>query len=470
MGGGYPDMSAVGTRRSAWPQPLKSGLTVALCLIPACDGGSTPTPPNVSPPVPAPQVASIEVAPDGIDLAVGDTLTLTATARDGSGAVIPGVRFNWSSSDTAIATVANGVVTGGADGLAQIFAAAGNQDGSATVVVSEPPSDVRTTGIWISPAEVRRLPSRGSAWEQLKAAANSDCGRPDLSDQDDDTNVCVLAKALVYVRLGGHAYLDGVMDALRRIADEGRYDGRTLSLGRELAAYVFAADLIDLSSQDPDLDLRFRDRLRELLVTEAYDSGVRDLGECDERRPNNWGNHCRASRAAIAVYLNDRSLLERVAAVFKGYLGDRSAYAGFEFGDDLSWQCDPSRPVGVNPAGCHRDGHSLDGVLPDDQRRGGSFDWPPPKENYVYGGLQGALVTAVVLQREGFDAFEWEDRALLRAFTWLHEQALYPAEGDDAWQPHVINHFYGSQFPADEPALPGKGVGWTDWTLGTGSD
>ena len=49
---------------------------------------------------------------------------------------------------------------------------------------------------------------------------------------------------------------------------------------------------------------------------------------------------------------------------------------------------------------------------------------------YVYEGLQGAL---------------------LRAFRWLHEQADYPAEGDDTWMPHVINRVYRTDFPAPVP-------------------
>ena len=84
----------------------------------------------------------------------------------------------------------------------------------------------------------------------------------------------------------------------------------------------------------------------------------------------------------------------------------------------------------------------------------------------MYEGLQGALAQAVILHRAGYDVWEWQDRALLRAFTWLHEQADFPAQGDDTWQPHVINHFYGTSFPAPVPARPGKNVGWTDWTLG----
>jgi len=39
------------------------------------------------------------------------------------------------------------------------------------------------------------------------------------------------------------------------------------------------------------------------------------------------------------------------------------------------------------------------------------------------------------------------------------------AWGDDTWEPHVVNHFYLSSFPAPVPSSPGKNVGWTDWTL-----
>jgi hypothetical protein len=284
---------------------------------------------------------------------------------------------------------------------------------------------------------------------------------PSLSDQNDPVDVCILAKALVFARTGDKAYRDDVLAALRTVAHTG-YHGRALSLGRELAAYVVSADLIDLKDADPGFDQEFRSAISALLTTPTADGPV-NLIECHETRPNNWGTHCGASRAAVAAYLGDVAQLARVAQVFRGWLGDRASYAGFKYGD-LSWQCDPDNPVGINPAGCVRNGHSIDGVLPDDQRRAGGFTWPPPHENYVYEALQGALVQAVILQRAGYDPFNWQNRALLRAFEWLNTEANYPAAGDDGWQPHVINHFYNAGLPAPLPAHPGKGMGWTDWT------
>jgi hypothetical protein len=229
---------------------------------------------------------------------------------------------------------------------------------------------------------------------------------------------------------------------------------------------VIAADLVDLESLDPALDGVFRAALRTLRTADTYGAAL-NLVDCHERRPNNWGAHCGATRAAIAVYLGDQAELEATARVLKGYLGDRSAWSGFEYGDDLSWQCDPARPVGINPVGCKRDGISLDGVLPDDQRRGGAFTTVPPKENYVWEALQGLLAQAVILSRAGYgDVWSWEDRALLRAVRWLHDVPDFPAEGDDTWQPHVVNHYFGSAFPTTLPARAGKNVGWTDWTRG----
>jgi hypothetical protein len=313
--------------------------------------------------------------------------------------------------------------------------------------------------IWINHDEIADLPMAGSAWESLLEEANEPTGIPDISDNGDDTDVRVMAKALVYARTGDMQYRAEVIDAcLAAMGTE--QGGTTLALGRNLVGYVIAADLVGLP---PLVDSVFRGWLEDLLDMELEG---RTLRSTHEDRPNNWGTHAGASRAAVAVFLQDWDELEQAALIFKGWLGDRSAYAGFTY-RELWWQSDPAQPVGINAAGATKQGHSIDGVLPDDQRRGGPFAWPPPKENYVYTALQGALVQAVILHRAGYDVWNWEDRALLRAFQWLHAEADYPAVGDDTWQPHVVNFFYGTSFPAPIPSRPGKNAGWTDWTHST---
>ena len=310
-------------------------------------------------------------------------------------------------------------------------------------------------GIWISRGELARLPAEGPAWERLLELASEDAS-PNVRDQDDRADVVTLAKALVHARTGEERFAEEVREACMAAIDTER-DGRVLALGRNLVGYVIAADLVGLPR---DADRRFREWLER--ARERKLEG-RTLVSIHERRPNNWGTHAGASRAAIAVYLDDDRELRRCAEVFRGWCGERDAYDGFRFGE-LDWQADSRRPVAVNPVGATRDGHSIDGVLPDDQRRGGGFTWPPPKENYVYEALQGALVQAVILERAGYEPWEWGDRALLRAFEWLHEQAEYPAEGDDRWQSHLVNRVYDAEFPAVTPTSPGKNVGFTDWT------
>lgn len=312
-------------------------------------------------------------------------------------------------------------------------------------------------GIWLDDQRLSGLPTEGPAWDRLLAEANRSAGTPNLADQDDSTNVRVLAKALVYARTGQSIYRAQVISAcMAAIGTEG---GRTLALGRELIGYVLAADLVGLPEAE---DERFRSWLRGLPETRI---DGRTLRSTHEDRPNNWGTHAGGSRLAVAIYLGDADEIQRSADVFRGWLGDRSAYDGFAYGDD-AWQCDGQRPVGINPAGCRRNGHSLDGALPEELRRAGDFAWPPPHENYIYEGLQGALAQAVMLHRLGFDVWNWSDRALLRAYRWLYDEADFPAVGDDRWQMHVVNFFYGTAFPVAETTSPGKNVGWTGWTHG----
>ncbi|HYM81859.1 MAG TPA: alginate lyase family protein [Candidatus Limnocylindria bacterium] len=317
-----------------------------------------------------------------------------------------------------------------------------------------------TQGIWISREEIQALPMSGAAWNRLESQADQPAGAPNVSDQNQMNNVYVLAKALVHVRTGVESYRTEVrQNCVAAINTE--LGGRTLALGRELAAYVIAADLVGL---EPAEDLIFREWLRRTL-TEVLDGNT--LQSTHEDRPNNWGTMAGASRAAVAAYLGDDSELARTAQVFKGWLGDRSSYAGFSYGD-LSWQADPARPVGINPLGAVKDGESIDGALPDDMRRGCSFQFPPCATGYPWEALQGATVQAEILRCGGYDAWNWQDQALERAVQFLHDLDQrfggWWAGGDDEWNVWLVNAANGSQFPTESPAGAGKIMAWTDWT------
>lgn len=347
---------------------------------------------------------------------------------------------------------------GALSGYARVQQVTVDRDKQVSAVFLTPPQPRFATGILTSGPELATLPTSGVSWANLEAQANASAGVPNLADQTDSVNVRVLAKALVYARTGIESYRTQVIDAcMAAIGTEN--GGSALALGRELAAYVLAADLVGIPAAE---DTTFRAWLRQVLTKSL---GGRSLVSTHEDRPNNWGTQCGSSRLAVAAYLDDRHELARAAAVFHGYVGDVTAYNDFKYGD-LDWQANATQPKGINSVGTILNGENVDGVLPDDQRRAGGFAWPPPHENYVYEGLQGALLQAIILWRAGYDVWNWEDQALLRAFKWLYEIADFPAEDDDIWLPYIINHYYAQSFRTPLPSRPGKNAGWTDWLYG----
>jgi trimeric autotransporter adhesin len=83
-------------------------------------------------------VASVIVTPN---MFPGQTLTLSATARDAQGNVLTGRTTSWSSSNAAVATVdgATGLVTAVTTGAATITATVDGVSGSATVTINQVP-------------------------------------------------------------------------------------------------------------------------------------------------------------------------------------------------------------------------------------------------------------------------------------------------------------------------------------------
>lgn len=312
-----------------------------------------------------------------------------------------------------------------------------------------------------SAAEIARLPTSGTAWQNMKAAADSSAGTPDLSNQDSETDVIVLAKAFVYARTKVLAYRTQVMASLRAVVGT-EAGGRTLAAGRGIPGYVIAADLISLPAYNPTFNNgTFRPWLRKLLTENL---GGDTLISTQETRPNNWGSHAGAARAAIAIYLGDKAQLARTARVFKGFLGDRASYAGFNYGEP-DWQCNEARPVGIDAA-CVKSGIALDGAIPDEMRRGGTLHWPPSPTSYPWELMQGAVVEAELLQRAGYPAWSWQNKALLRAAKFLYNRARWPADSNDDWQPWLLDYRYGTSFRASGKTHIGKNFAWTDWLYG----
>ncbi|HVD10503.1 MAG TPA: alginate lyase family protein [Gaiellaceae bacterium] len=340
--------------------------------------------------------------------------------------------------------------------------------------------------MWISQAEVKQLPMQGTAWENVLAAADGDLGAPKISDQNSNHDVNTLAVALVYARTGDRQYREKAADAISSAVGT-EHGGTALALARNLLSYVIAAELIDFKAYDRARESRFRSWLMKVRNEPLGSKAVSDqtLIGSHERGATNGSGMAGASRVAAAVYLHDERDLARAALVMKGWLGDHSAYPGIpapDFGPedvgqglrfggskpDLSWQADPSAPVGVNPKGAKKGGHSIDGALPDDMRRGGPFRWPPAYTQYAREALSGYVAMAELLDRQGYDVYGWSDRALLRAtrFLWRLDRAF---PNQNWWEPEVpiywvVNYRYHSSFPVAVTTALGRNVGWTSWT------
>lgn len=339
-----------------------------------------------------------------------------------------------------------------------------------------PPSAADGRGIWLSRAELRAQPAWGEAWENVRREAAGGGGSALVSNQNSRHDTHALALALVAARSGDSSYrtraADAIVGAIGTESGPLRSGSRMLPISRNVQSYVVAADLIRLGELDPAKDARFRAWI-QALRTQAYD-GDTMVGD-HERKSTNHGTMAGAARAAIAAYLGDARELARVAQVFKGWTGDRASYAGFSFQPAAyTFMPDPSQPRAVNPPGAVKDGHSVDGLLPAESMRCGRFRWPPCYTFYVWGGLSGAAVQAEILQRAGYDAWQWEDQALRRAYQRLLELSRVDrvwwqeaTTGDDSWQPWLANFAYGTSLPAVDRSQPGKNMGWADWTHGS---
>lgn len=322
-------------------------------------------------------------------------------------------------------------------------------------------------------AQFMALPTTGPAWERLVGWANELPGRPDLTDQDDRHGVMILASALVYARTGDPAYGEKARAGILAVIGTERVGANNsiLSLGRQLGAYVLAADFIGLSGAD---DERFRAWLDSIRTRELGGHGRwRSLVGTHEDAPNNWGSFTGASRIAASLYLRDTADVARAAQILRGFLGDRSAYANFQAVEGArSWACDPQRYTPVNPP-CTRGGIDLDGAIVRDIDRGGNRKWPPGRDGigYTLESMQGLIVQAELLTVNGFgDVWSWSDQALERAagivtrsgeaggLTWNRSEVSHHV-------PWLLNARYGLDLPT-QPAGIGRVFGFTDWLYG----
>lgn len=310
--------------------------------------------------------------------------------------------------------------------------------------------------------------------------ANSSWGAPDVGHNQDsnDWPVSVLVGALYGQRTSNSAMITKVKAALElAVGTDG--GARALGIGRKMPAVVIAANIVNHHTT------RFDNWLKTAIVdgTREGHGHTGPLGtatsvrETAAQSPANWGGMCRGLVAAIAVHTGWVALAQDVARWHLRYLGINNGYEGLAWkrvsGDPCgysNWHINGcGTKYGVNPPGSVRDGHDFSLIMPEDQRRGGSYNgsWPPVVENYVRGMMGALLIGDVIMTRAGLIPPRAANNAVKRGSTF----AIYSGEGsdDDLWQKPILRNLYGATGP-NYAGPAGEGIGkpmaFTDWTHG----
>ena len=322
---------------------------------------------------------------------------------------------------------------------------------------------------------IMELPTTGPAWDAVVSAADKPLV-PDLSDQDNRTPTYAVAAGLVHVRTGDPAYRAKVEDALRKLpGTEFGSGSRTLAVGRQLAGWVLAADLVDY--REPGF-VSWVDGIRTAEI--GGHGRWYALTQTHENTANNWGTFAGASRLAASLYVGDAEDVARVAELLAALLGeDTDAWPGLPSGRstggfqrtssfDVSWSCTGEDWTPVN-SGCGAASSDLDGGLVEELSRS-STSWPDDPErrgfSYSWEALQGIALQGVLLHQNGYpDVWAWSNEGQRRAVDYLHRSG--GMEGDNFhrvnhWVPWVVDAVYGTSY-AHGPAGHGRNFGFTDW-------
>jgi len=81
--------------------------------------------------------AAVKIAESEITVTVGESKTVTATVVDANGAVLTGKSVTWSVADAAIAEVADGTITGKAEGTTTVTATFGALTATVKIIVKK---------------------------------------------------------------------------------------------------------------------------------------------------------------------------------------------------------------------------------------------------------------------------------------------------------------------------------------------
>ena len=205
----------------------------------------------------------------------------------------------------------------------------------------------------------------------------------------------------------------------------------------------------------------------------------------DEPLPGCASNGCvmgAAMYTATVAYLKNAALLDGAWRQFQRYTGNNSIGNPIVFSSaGGNWYHNNSAKLAINPKGatCAGSSYPADGVIPNDQGRGGSCpsnpNQAPGYTQYPWEGLQGIYAQALMLYRLGYkdssgkNPFQINDSALLRAvqYQWYLQNKFggsWYDKGRAAWVKHLANLFYGFSPIQYDASDGGRNMSHTQWT------
>lgn len=338
------------------------------------------------------------------------------------------------------------------------------------------PPNSTAKGIWISSNEIKLRPTSGPEWNAMYAIAqNATATGADISNQDSNHDIDTLALALVCVRQNDPSLCTKARAAVVNAIDT-ENGGRWLAVGRNLGAYIIAADVLNLRSDSNSTSEGSKVNAWLVRMNTKTLQSNNDASVQYTFRQSAWNSASNASAqegfayAALSAYLNNSEGLTWSWNAFRRYAGDRTSTHTMT-SNDMSWQFKPDDIVAIQDAGSTKGGCRLDGAISNDMARGGSYSCQPGYTSYPWVGLEGAVPAALILYRAGYPAFTVANNAILRTHEYLWD--VRQRSGNIDWFDgtraneviHLVNIAYQKNFLINLPVSGGaRTVDFTLWT------
>lgn len=364
--------------------------------------------------------------------------------------------------------------------------------------------------IWISPTELATIPIAGqtgcdsfclSAWNAIVNKANSTWHAPNLSEYTGvQHSQEIWAGAVAAVKLAtvpgkeadAQRFREKTLNGLQAVIgteqaalpeNNGGIDDGRLAIARQFLRYVTAANILGVHNWGAGYK-GYRNYVEYMLKTKFVDvpgDGGKTMAEMHKCASNGCAMGG-GSRIASAAYLGDRTELDDAWNTFRRYTGDTSSSVNMFFSaTGQNWYHNNTSKVAINPKGttCAGTSYPADGVIPNDQGRGGLCPSDPNNApgytQYPWEGLQGIYSQAVILHRLGYkdasgkNPWQINDAALKRAleYQWYLQNRFGGSWYDvsrAAWVKHLAFRVYGIKPLQYSSTDGGRNMSLTQWT------